>query len=187
MAPTQPTSDAPTTRSIARKNGVTHHALNAGVYKRFQCIICDKKHGSRAALSRHFKSHTTRPVELSPFTHPSCWDDAGATHPPSRQRVHDMMIDDDEFEALPLKKQRALNTKIKYAEAGVKNKKQLKQKDDQAHLRLLHWFVLPQPIMSLFKPIGNRETSSRDSRAPPECIILTWRKSTGGSEPTKIL
>ena len=140
MSPTQSTPYALTTRSDARKNGVTHHALNAGVHKRFQCIICDKKHGSRAALSRHFKSHTTRPEELSPFTHPSCWDEAGATHPPSRQHIFDMMMDDDEFDALPSKKQRAINTRIECAVAGVKNKKQLKQKEDQARLRLQHWW-----------------------------------------------
>ena len=140
MAPTKSTSYALTTRSDARKNGVTHHALNAGVQKRFQCIICDQNYGSRAALSRHFKSHTTRPEELSPFTHPSCWEEGGPTHLPNKQQILDMMMDDDEFDALPRKKQRAINTKITYAMAGVKTKKQLKQKDDQARLRLLHWW-----------------------------------------------
>ncbi len=72
MAPTQSTCPALTTRSVARKNGISLRSLDAGVRKYYQCIICDKKNGSRAALSRHFKSHTTRPEELSPFTHPSC-------------------------------------------------------------------------------------------------------------------
>ena len=34
-------------------------------------------------------------------------------------------------------------------------------------------FVLPWPIMPLFKPIGSAETLSRDSRAPPEGTVLT--------------
>lgn len=98
-----------------------------------------------------------------------------------------MMMGDDEFGALPSKKQRALNTRIEYAVAGVRSKKQLKQKDEQRRLRVLHWFVLPQPIIPWFKPIGIPETLSRDSRAPPECIVLTWRNATGGSEPMKSL
>ena len=128
------------TRSAARKNGVTLRSLDAGVHKHFQCIICDTKHGSRAALSRHFKSHTTRPEELSPFTHPSCWDEDSATYPPSKKHIYDMIVDDEIFDALPSRKQRAINANIEYALAGVRNKKQLQQKQDQQRLRLLHWW-----------------------------------------------
>ena len=41
------------------------------------------------------------------------------------------------------------------------------------------WFVLPQPTIPLFKPIGSPETLSRDSRAPPGSRMLTWRNTTG--------
>lgn len=140
MAPTKVICPALTTRSVTRKNGAALRSLDAGVHRQFQCIICDKKHGSRAALSRHFKSHTTRPEELSPFTHPSCWAEDGATYPRSGQPALDMILDDDVFDALPSKKQRAINSKIEYALAGVKNKRQLKQKEDQQRLCLLHWW-----------------------------------------------
>ncbi len=40
-------------------------------------------------------------------------------------------------------------------------------------------FVLPRPIIPLFKPIGSPETLSRDPRAPLESIVLTWRNTTG--------
>ncbi|KAF6240021.1 hypothetical protein HO173_001629 [Letharia columbiana] len=140
MAPTQSTCPPVTTRSVTRKNSVALRSLDAGVHKHFQCIVCDKKHGSRAALSRHFKSHTTRPEELSPFTHPSCWDEDSATHPPNKQHIFDMIVDDNVFDALPSKKQRAINTNIEYALAGVKNKRQLRHKADQQRLRLLHWW-----------------------------------------------
>lgn len=130
-----------TTRNVARKNGVTFRSLDAGVRKNLQCIICNKMHGSRAALSRHFKSHITRPEELSPFAHPSCWDQKNrTTYPASKQGIWDSMVDEDVFDTLPSKKQRAINTKMTYAIAGVKNKKQLQQKEDQTRLRLLHWW-----------------------------------------------
>ena len=45
-------------------------------------------------------------------------------------------------------------------------------------------FVFPQPIIPLFKPIGSPETLSRDSRAPPESIVLTRRCTTAATEPT---
>lgn len=136
MAPTKHT-----TRAVTRNTGVTLCSLGAGVRKDLQCIICNKMHGSRAALSRHFKSHITRPEELSPFTHPSCWEQKTlTTFPPSKEEIWDMPVDEDVFEALPSKKQRAINTKITYAVAGVKNKKQLQQKEDQTRLRLLHWW-----------------------------------------------
>lgn len=140
MAPNRPTCPALNTRSATRKNGATLRSLDAGVQKCFRCIICDKKHGSRAALSRHFKSHTTRPQELSPFTHPSCWAEDSVTYPRSGPNAEDIDVDDDVFDALPSKKQRALNSRIKYALAGVKNKRQLKQKKDQQRLCLLHWW-----------------------------------------------
>ena len=35
------------------------------------------------------------------------------------------------------------------------------------------WFVLPQPIKPLFKPVGSPERLSRNSRAPPESMSLT--------------
>ena len=41
-------------------------------------------------------------------------------------------------------------------------------------------FVFPQPIIPLFKPIESPRTLSRDSQAPPESIVLTWRNTTGG-------
>ena len=44
-------------------------------------------------------------------------------------------------------------------------------------------FVLLQPSIPLFKPIESPETLSRDSRAPPECIVLTLRNATGGLQP----
>ena len=47
-------------------------------------------------------------------------------------------------------------------------------------------FVLRQPIMPFFKPIGSPETLSRDSRAPPESIVLTWKKYLAGS-PASVL
>ncbi|CAD6578025.1 MAG: hypothetical protein ASARMPRED_008498 [Alectoria sarmentosa] len=100
-------------------------------------------HGSRAVLSRHFKSHTTRPEELSPFTHPSCWDQTNLTaYPPSKQDTWDPTVDFDldVFRALPVKKQRAINAKIRYALAGVENKKQLQQKEEHMRLRFLHWW-----------------------------------------------
>ncbi len=50
------------------------------------------------------------------------------------------------------------------------------------------WFVLPRPIIPLFKRIGSPETLSRDPRAPPESILLTWRNTTGPSpKPTVLL
>ncbi len=39
---------------------------------------------------------------------------------------------------------------------------------------------LPWPIIPLFKPIGSPKTLSRDPRAPPESIVLTWRNTTEG-------
>ena len=39
-------------------------------------------------------------------------------------------------------------------------------------------FVLPRPIIPLFKPIGSPETLSRDLRARPESKVLTWRNTT---------
>ena len=60
-----------------------------------------------------------------------------------------MVPDDDEFDALPSKKKRAIKTRIEYAVAGVKNKKQLKQKEDQARLRLLHVSYLSRLIIPL--------------------------------------
>ena len=42
-------------------------------------------------------------------------------------------------------------------------------------------FVLPQPIMPLFKLNGSPETLSRDSRAPLESRMLTWRTTIGTS------
>ena len=141
MAPTTATYTARVTRSATRKNSTTLVSLDAGVRKRFQCIICDKKHRSRAALSHHFKkSHPTRPQELSPFTHPSCWGESSTLYPISRQHLLDMMGDDDEFDRLSAKKQRAIEAKITYAQAGVRNKKQLRQKEDQQRLCLLHWW-----------------------------------------------
>ena len=129
------------TRSVARKDGVAFHSLDAGVHRPFQCIICNKRHGSRAALSRHFKSHTTRPEELSPFTHPSCWDEKPLTsYPLSKQEILDSAVESDGFDALPSKRQRAINAKIAYAQAGVKNKKQLQQKEDGIRLHMLHWW-----------------------------------------------
>lgn len=50
------------------------------------------------------------------------------------------MVDDNIFDTLPSTKQKAINTNIEYAMAGVKNKKQLRQKEDQQRLRLLHWW-----------------------------------------------
>ena len=41
------------------------------------------------------------------------------------------------------------------------------------------WFVFSQPNIPLFKPIESPETLSRDSYAPPEKIVLTWRNATG--------
>ena len=41
------------------------------------------------------------------------------------------------------------------------------------------WFVLLQPIISLFKQTGSTETLSRCSRTPPERIKLTKRNTTG--------
>ena len=38
---------------------------------------------------------------------------------------------------------------------------------------------IPQPIKSLFKPIGSPETLSQNSRAPLESITLTRRNTTG--------
>ena len=141
MAPNKATPPALTTRFVARKNGVTLHSLDAGVHKNLQCIICNKGHGSRAALSRHFKSHTTRPEELSPFTHRSCWDEKALTdYPPSRQEIWDLTIESDVFDALPSKQQQAINTKVTYAMAGVRNKKQLQELESQRRLRLLHWW-----------------------------------------------
>ena len=139
MAPTKNAGPAITTRFTARKNGVTLRSLDAGVHKTFHCIICNRGQGSRAALSRHFKSHTTRPEELSPFTHPSCWDEeALTTYPRSKQEIWDLTVDTDVFDSLPSKKQRAINTKITYALAGVKNKKQLLLHENQKRLCLLH-------------------------------------------------
>lgn len=51
-----------------------------------------------------------------------------------------MIVDDDVFDTLPSREQRAINTKIEYALSGVKNKRQLQQKQDQQRLRLLHWW-----------------------------------------------
>ena len=45
--------------------------------------------------------------------------------------------------------------------------------------KIPEWFVLPQPIIPLFKLIGSPETLSRDSRAPPKSIMLTRRNTTG--------
>ena len=50
------------------------------------------------------------------------------------------MVDDDIFDTLPSTKQKAINTKIEYAMAGVENKRQLRQKEDQQRLRLLNWW-----------------------------------------------
>ena len=137
MAPTKHT-----TRAVTRNTGATLHALDAGIHKNLQCIICNKMYGSRAVLSRHFKEfHATRPEELSPFTHPSCWEQKTRSNlPPSKEEIWDLTVDEDVFEALPSKKQRATNTKITYAVAGVKTKKQLQQKEEQTRLRLLHWW-----------------------------------------------
>ena len=140
MAPTHPTLSAHVTRSVARKNGGTLRSLGAGVQKRFQCIICDKKHGSKAALSRHFKSHTTRPEVLSPFCHPSCWNEDSSHYPPSKRSFHDIMVEDDLFDALPSKRQRAIKNKFEYARAGVKNNRQLRQQKDLQHWSMLHWW-----------------------------------------------
>ena len=41
--------------------------------------------------------------------------------------------------------------------------------------------VFPQPIVPLFKPDGSPETLSRDSRAPPESMVLIWENTTGNS------
>ena len=141
MAPTKSTQSRPTTRSVTRKNGSILRSLVTDINKRFQCIICEKHLGSRAALSRHFHSHRTRPEELSPFTHRSCWDDDDvAIYPSGRQHVLDMIADDEDFDALPSNKQQAIKTKMTYAFAGVKNKKQLQWKAEQKRLRLLHWW-----------------------------------------------
>ena len=135
MAPTR------NTRSVARKNGVSFPPMDAGVHKTFQCIICNKMHGSKPALSQHFKSHATRPEELSPFTHPSCWVERPLTsYSPTMQEIGDSTVESDTFETCPSVKQRAVNTKTTCALAGVKNKKQLQQKEDQTRLRLLHWW-----------------------------------------------
>ena len=135
MAPTK------ITRSVARKNGATFHSLDAGVHETFQCIICNKRHGSKAALSRHFKTHNTRPEELSPFVHPSCWDEKPLTsYLPSKEQISELTVESDVFDALPSKKQRAVDAKITYAMAGVKTKKQLQRNEDQTRLRLLHWW-----------------------------------------------
>ena len=39
-------------------------------------------------------------------------------------------------------------------------------------------YVFLQPTVPLFKPIESPETLTRDSRAPPESIVLTWRNTT---------
>lgn len=135
MAPTK------NTRSVTRKNGVTSHSMDAGVHKTFQCIICSQRHGSKAALSRHFKSHTTRPEELSPFTHPSCWDETPITsYSPTMQEIGESTVESEAFETCPSEKQRAIRTNITYAPAGIRTKKKVQQKEDQARLRLLHWW-----------------------------------------------
>ena len=135
MAPTK------NTRSVARKNAITSSATDAGVHKIFQCIICNKRHSSKASLSRHFKSHTTRPKELSPFTHPSCWDETPITsYSPTMQEIGESTVESEAFDMRPSAKQRAIHTKRTYAQAGVQNKKKLQRKEDQTRLRLLHWW-----------------------------------------------
>ena len=42
-----------------------------------------------------------------------------------------------------------------------------------------------QPIIPLFKPVGSPETLSRNSRAPPKSINLTWRTITGRAPYTR--
>lgn len=135
MAPTK------NTRSIAPKNSVTSHAMDSGVRKTFQCIICNNRHSSKAAISRHFKSHTTRPKELSPFTHPSCWDETPITsYSPTMQETGESTVESEAFDMRPSAKQRAIRTKFTYAHACVKNKKQLRQKEEQTRLHMLHWW-----------------------------------------------
>lgn len=135
MAPTK------STRRVTRKNGVTSHAMDAGIHKTYQCIICDKKHSSKSALSRHFTSHTSRPRELSPFTHPSCWDETHITsYSPTMELAGDSTVESKAFDTRPSAKQQNIRTNITHAQAGVKNKKKLQQKEDQTHLRLLHWW-----------------------------------------------
>ena len=46
------------------------------------------------------------------------------------------------------------------------------------------WFVFLQPIIPLSKRIESPETLSRDSRAPPESIVLIWINTTGGLRRT---
>ena len=52
-------------------------------------------------------------------------------------------------------------------------------KNQPDHVTFCGWFlqkamfVLPRPIIPLSKPLGSPETLSRDTRAPPESIVLT--------------
>lgn len=170
MAPTKITS------SVARKNGATFHSLDAGVHKTFQCIICDNRHGLKAALSRRFKTHNTRPEELSPFVHPSCWDEKPLTsYPPSKEETREMTVESNFFDSLPSRKQRAINAKITCALAGIKTKKQLQRNEDQTSLSLLHWWSRANEgslrarmefgLEGLFPRQGNFSTLARHSFA----------------------
>ena len=53
-------------------------------------------------------------------------------------------------------------------------------------VKIQTWYVLPHLIVPLCKPDGSPEMLSRDFRAPPEFIILTWRNTTGRIAHSKL-
>ena len=62
------------------------------------------------------------------------------SYPPTKQEIRKSTIESDVFNVLPSNKPRTINTKLKSALAGVKNKKKVHDKEDQTRLRLLHWW-----------------------------------------------
>ena len=133
-----------------------------------------------------FQNTNTRPEELSPFVHPSCWDEKPLTsYPPSKEEIEELTVKSNIFDSLPSKKQRAINAKITCALAGVKTKRQLQRDGDQTRLRLLHWWFraneeslgarLELDPEGLFPRQGNLNTLERHNFA---ANLTAWLKRT---------
>ena len=134
---------SPVTRSVARAARLPLLAMDAGVQKsnkNLQCIICAAKFASKAWLSRHFKDHKTRPGMLSPFAHPSCWTAEQFVPPANKEDLDEIGADENQYCALPSRKQREVKHKVACIMDDARTVKELREKSKQKNLRLMYWW-----------------------------------------------